>query len=316
MRPRASAITACGMPRRSSSQAVSRAPWSSGRVSSDPDVRHAPCLPGGADRAERRPVAARREPAGVAVREDARRAREELDRVRAHPPAALDLVRVDLLGALRESGRLRICVERPAQVDRSRARRGERLGRDVEVLPALAASASPYAAAMPIAGAPRTASTRIASATSAAVSQRSSTSSSGQPPLVEHDDGVVLEPDDPLRIELAAAHADDCTERVDESDTLARSATAVPTTSDTGAAYVPSSQLARYLACSSVSSSIATPIVASLSRAISSSISVGTSYTLRSSDAAFCDHVLGCERLVGERHVHHLRRMPLGRRRG
>ncbi len=40
---------------------------------------------------------------------------------------------------------------------------------------------------------------------------------------------------------------------------------------------VPSSQEARYVACSSVSSSIATPIVASLSRAISSSISVGTS---------------------------------------
>jgi hypothetical protein len=40
--------------------------------------------------------------------------------------------------------------------------------------------------------------------------------------------------------------------------------------------YVPSSQDARYLACSSVSSSIAMPIVASLRRAISLSISSGT----------------------------------------
>jgi putative acetyltransferase len=41
-------------------------------------------------------------------------------------------------------------------------------------------------------------------------------------------------------------------------------------------AYVPSSQEARYLACSSVSSSMATPIVSSFSRAISLSISSGT----------------------------------------
>jgi hypothetical protein len=40
--------------------------------------------------------------------------------------------------------------------------------------------------------------------------------------------------------------------------------------------YVPSSQLARYLACSSVSWSISMPIVASFSRAISRSISSGT----------------------------------------
>jgi len=40
--------------------------------------------------------------------------------------------------------------------------------------------------------------------------------------------------------------------------------------------YVPSSQDARYFACSSESSSIAMPIVASLRRAISLSISSGT----------------------------------------
>src|SRR4051794_25857697 len=52
------------------------------------------------------------------------------------------------------------------------------------------------------------------------------------------------------------------------------------------AAQVPSSHDARYLACSSVSVSIVTPIVASFSRAISSSISVGTGYTFFSSEAA------------------------------
>ena len=40
--------------------------------------------------------------------------------------------------------------------------------------------------------------------------------------------------------------------------------------------YVPSSQEARYFACSSVSSSIAMPMVASFRRAISLSISSGT----------------------------------------
>src|SRR6478672_1136111 len=50
---------------------------------------------------------------------------------------------------------------------------------------------------------------------------------------------------------------------------------------------VPSSQDARYLVCSAVSVSMSTPMVASLSFAISSSITVGTGYTLFSSDAAF-----------------------------
>src|SRR5258708_1845699 len=52
-------------------------------------------------------------------------------------------------------------------------------------------------------------------------------------------------------------------------------------------AQVPSSHEARYFACSSVSWSIVTPIVRSLRRAISSSISRGTGYTFRSSEAAF-----------------------------
>ena len=67
-------------------------------------------------------------------------------------------------------------------------------------------------------------------------------------------------------------------------------------------------------ACSSVSTSISTPIVASFSRAISLSISAGTGYTFRSSSPACCDGVLEAERLVRERHVHHERRMALGGR--
>ena len=58
---------------------------------------------------------------------------------------------------------------------------------------------------MPIAGAPRTASTRIASATSSADPQRSSTTSPRQPALVEHDDRVVVESDDLLGRELHTA---------------------------------------------------------------------------------------------------------------
>ena len=72
-----------------------------------------------------------------------------------------------------------------------------------------------------------------------------------EPPLIEDDDRVVLEPDDAVRLE-------------------------VPKRGLMHQPYVPSSHEARYFACSSVSWSIEIPIVASLSRAISSSISFGT----------------------------------------
>ena len=57
------------------------------------------------------------------------------------------------------------------------------------------ASATPYAAASPIAGAPRTASERIASATSPGRAQRSQRSSAGKRPLIEDQQraGFVLE---------------------------------------------------------------------------------------------------------------------------
>ena len=90
----------------------------------------------------------------------------------------------------------------------------------------------------------------MASASSAASGAAELDELVGQPALVEDDNGVVLEPDDPLR---------------DRESRLVASAR-----------YVPSSHEARYFACSSVSWSIAMPIVASLSRAISSSICFGT----------------------------------------
>jgi hypothetical protein len=68
-----------------------------------------------------------------------------------------------------------------------------------------------------------------------------------KPALVEQDDGTVLEPENPLRLEHGRRGG-----------------------------YVPSFQEARYVACSAVSTSISAPMVASLSRAISSSITVGT----------------------------------------
>ena len=61
----------------------------------------------------------------------------------------------------------------------------------------------PYAAATPIAGAPRTASVRIASASSVGIVAAKLDHLVGKPPLVEDDDGVVLEPDDALRLEIA-----------------------------------------------------------------------------------------------------------------
>ena len=93
----------------------------------------------------------------------------------------------------------------PSEIDSCRPRAGEHVVRRVEILPALAASAKPYAAAIPIAGAPRMASVRIASATSAAEWQRSSTSSSGSRRWSSTTTASALEPDDVARVPAAAA---------------------------------------------------------------------------------------------------------------
>ena len=58
----------------------------------DEDSVEQAALGRGAERADRRAVAAGGEPAGVAVRERARPGPEELGGVRGHPPAALDLL--------------------------------------------------------------------------------------------------------------------------------------------------------------------------------------------------------------------------------
>ena len=65
-----SVITVVLMPSRTSSHAVSRAPWRNGRVSSAKTATFLPASTARADHAERRAVAGRRQRAGVAVRED------------------------------------------------------------------------------------------------------------------------------------------------------------------------------------------------------------------------------------------------------
>ena len=90
-----SAITVNGMPvglelPRSEARALEQRP----RLA-DEHVGEQAALPRRPQRAERRPVAAGREGARVAVRERARPRLEQLGGVRGHPPAALDLVTVD-----------------------------------------------------------------------------------------------------------------------------------------------------------------------------------------------------------------------------
>ncbi len=121
------------MPSTWSSQAVSRAPCSQGRVSSTQhgDVRVA--RRGRPDDAERGAVARRRQGAGVAVREDAVAGREQRGAVLADAQAAVDVVVVDGLRAREQhagDGRRRGAgrgerrlpgsphlVQRPAQID-------------------------------------------------------------------------------------------------------------------------------------------------------------------------------------------------------
>ena len=72
--------------------------------------------------------------------------------------------------------------------------------------PRSAASASPYAAAIPIAGAPRTASDadRLRDLGRGVAPQLDLLA--GEAALVEDDDGVVLEADDPVWLELGLDH--------------------------------------------------------------------------------------------------------------
>ena len=95
-------------------------------------------------------------------------------------------------------------VERPAQVDRRRPSRGELVVCRVEVLAALGRERVPYAAATPIAGAPRIGSVADRRRDLGRRSRAELDLLVGQPPLVEQHDRVRLQPDDPLRRELRA----------------------------------------------------------------------------------------------------------------
>ncbi len=184
------------------------------------------------------------------MREDARSRLEEAEGVLPHPAAALDLLVVQRTCA---SGRRVVAqlVERPPQVHGRRTGGRQDVVRRIQVISALRGESKPVGRGDPDRG-------------SAADGERTDGVGDlsrrraaqlhllvGQPSLVEDDHRVLLDPNDAL------------------------------------GSYVPSSHEARYFACSSVSRSMEMPIVSSLSRAISSSISVGTSYTFRSSVAAF-----------------------------
>ena len=187
-----------------------------------PHVLDEAALPRSPNGAERRPEATCCQAARVAMSQDPRARLDEVGRVRGHPPAALDLGFVNRASMVRA----RIVphlVECPAQVDRRRACRRELVVGDVEVLVALGRQR------VAVRG-------RDSDRRRPADSQGADCVGDGrrgaepeldllvwEAPLVEYDDGVALEPHDPLRRERRAD------------------------------VYVPSSHEARYFACSSVS---------------------------------------------------------------
>ncbi len=105
------------MPSRSSSQAVSRAPCRSGRVSSTQTAARRPARMRGGDDADRRADAGGGERAGVAVREHAVAGREEPGAVLRHPPVAIDVLGVQ--GARPFEQRRRDLRQRPRRRLRS-----------------------------------------------------------------------------------------------------------------------------------------------------------------------------------------------------
>ena len=145
-----STMTLYGMPARSSSQAVSRPPWSSGRVSSTQHVLDLASRVGAADGAERRAVAAGRERAGVAVGERSRPARAEESRRRASPSRRSGRPPRGGLRAPARPSTCRIgasaCSSAIAQrkVDRGRSRGEQSCRRGVEVLAASGCERIPH----------------------------------------------------------------------------------------------------------------------------------------------------------------------------
>ena len=102
-----SAIRVIGMSSCISSQAVSRAPCSRGRVSSTQTCTCLPCSMRRADDAQRGAVIDRRQRAGVAVGQDVRALRDDLRAERAHAPVDLDVLVRDAL-RLGQDGRANV----------------------------------------------------------------------------------------------------------------------------------------------------------------------------------------------------------------
>ncbi len=158
--------------------------------------------------------------------------------------AASDLVHVDAPGALGRRIRAHL-VERPAEVDGRRPGGREHLVGIVDVLALRRGQREPVRGRDADRRRPPHGQRPDCLRELRRIGAAELDHLLGQAPLVEDDDRVVLEPDDPLRFQVLRG-------------------------------YVPSSHEARYFACSSVSWSIEMPIVASFSRAISSSIAFGT----------------------------------------
>ena len=245
MPPRSRRSLRAGSPAGSSSHAVSREPCSSGRVSSTHTCASKPPLPrrDGArrPRVPYPPVAS--PPALQCVR--ARVAgREQVGRVRRHPPAALDLLLVERARASGVGSSAHL-VERPGEVHRRRPR-GARAPRRPRRGP-------PHAR-------PRARARRPQRRRSPARRESPASGSRRRPPR------PCAHRARPPRPEAALVEQDDRASSSSANDLFGSSI----------GVRCPSSHEARYLACSSVSWSISTPIVSSLSRAISSSMSSGT----------------------------------------
>ena len=118
--------------------------------------------------------------------------------------------------------------------------------------------------------APRTVMFRIASATSVAEASSTSTASSGS----RRWSSSTTRGGGPSSSRAIRSGASPSV--MAETATSGVRARTWPLQTSSVRAQVPSSQLARYFACSSVSRSMSTPIVASLRRAISASMSAGT----------------------------------------
>ena len=167
-----------------------------------PDMLDEASLAAEPDRPERRPVAARRQRTGVAMRQRARARPQQRDGVLGHAPAALHFFRVDLPRALR--GRIiSHPIERPREVDGGGSRRPQHAIRLVEVMAELGRQ-------------------RVAVGGGDADRRRAANSKrpdrlghlrrapalelhlfAGKSPLVEQDDAFVFQPDDLLRKQRA-----------------------------------------------------------------------------------------------------------------